>query len=55
MSTLKELETRMDKFEVKLDGLIRESKTAPLIIKWIAFPLIAILGAAYGVNNIIGG
>jgi len=45
----------ISEIRVSVAKLSGESRIAPLIVKWLAFPLISILGACYGVSLFTGG
>ena len=51
--TLKELAARLELVEAKLDILLSQSKIVPLLVKWVIFPLVSILGAAYGIKTLV--
>ena len=51
--TLKEIAARLEKLEGKVDALLSQAKIVPLLVKWVIFPLVSILGAAYGIKTIV--
>jgi len=51
--TLKELAARLELVEAKLDTLLSQSKIVPVLVKWVIFPLVSILGAAYGIKTLV--
>lgn len=51
--TLKEIAARLELVEAKLDALLSQAKIVPLLVKWVIFPLVTILGAAYGIKTIV--
>ncbi len=52
--TLKEIAARLDMVEAKLDALLSQAKIVPLLVKWVIFPLVGILGAGYGIKQVMG-
>lgn len=50
---LKSVAEKVTVLAVDLGKISAENKLAPLLIKWLCFPLVTILAAAYGVSNLI--
>lgn len=51
---LERLDEKVNAIQVSVAKLCGAAEIAPLLIKWLCFPLITILGVVYGIK-VVGG
>lgn len=51
---LERLEAKVNDIQISVASLTGEARLAPLLIKWLCFPLVTILGVVYGIK-VVGG